>query len=120
VTELDPDATRVDVAATDFAFHADLPTTAGRYSFVMANEGEAPHIMILIQLAEGATLAEVAASEGEEGVAASFESELATPGAEAVLTTDLTPGTWILVCPLPGPAGQTHADLGMVHEFTVA
>ena len=86
----------------------------------MTNDGEAPHLMILLQLAEGATLDEVMASEGEQGVQTSLESELAAPGEEAVLTAELTPGTWIMVCPLPGPGGKTHVELGMVHELTIS
>ena len=120
VTVIDPAATRVDVAGTDFAFHAGFPTTAGRYSFVMSNDGAAAHLMILAKLAEGVTLAEAMASEGEEGIEASFQSDVAPPGAEAVVTADLTPGTWVLVCPLPGPGGQDHAQLGMVHEFNIS
>jgi hypothetical protein len=85
----------------------------------MANGGAEPHIMILVRLEDGATLEEAMASEGEAGVAEEFESGLALPGGEAVLTADLGPGTWVLVCPIPNPEGKAHAELGMVHEFTI-
>jgi len=90
VTELDPNATRIDVAATDFAFDGDIPTESDRYSFVMQNDGEAVHLIILAKLAAGATMDEVMASEGEEGLEASYESDIAAPGAEAIVTADLT------------------------------
>lgn len=62
---------------------------------------------------------EVMASEGEEGLEASYESAIAAPGAEAIVTADLTRGNWVIVCPLPTPDGEIHAELGMVQEFTV-
>ncbi len=66
-TEIDPNATRVDIVATDYEFDFEAPTEAGRYSFVMQNEGEEAHLLILIKLEEGAELDAVLESEGEEG-----------------------------------------------------
>lgn len=120
VTEADPDATRVDVTATDFAFDLDVPTEAGRYSFAMTNEGDEPHLLVLAQLEPGATLDEVMAAEGEEGVAEMFESDMAAPGSEAVVTAELTAGDWILLCPIPDDEGTTHVEHGMVQEFTIS
>ncbi len=120
VTELDPNATRIDVAAADYHFAAPFPNSAGRYSFVMDNAGEEPHMMILAHLEEGVTIEEVLASEGETGVIASFESDVAMPGIEVVVTADLEPGRWVVVCPIPNSKGTSHAELGMVHEFTVS
>jgi hypothetical protein len=121
VVSIDPAATRVDVHATDFHFQFEPPTAAGRYSFVMANGGAEPHMMILAQLEPGATLEEAMASEGEEGVVHEFESIPSGPGGESVVTADLTAGHWVLVCPLPSQANnmQPHAALGMVHEWDV-
>lgn len=120
VTEIDPTATRIEVTASDYAFAVDLPTTAGRYSLVMANDGAEPHLMVLAQLEPGVTLGDAMASQGQEGVAASFESDVAPPGSEAVVTADLTPGDWILICPIPDAEGTPHVEHGMIHEFTVA
>jgi hypothetical protein len=75
--------------------------------------------MILAELEEGVTVEEVLASEGETGVIQVFESDIAPPGMEAVVTADLTPGRWVLVCPIPNAEGVAHAELGMVHEFTI-
>ena len=121
VVSIDPAATRVDVDATDFHFEFQPPTAAGRYSFVMTNNGEEPHVMILAQLQPGATFDEVMASEGEEGLVQSFESLPSDPGGESVVTADLSSGRWLLVCPIPSAANnmQPHAALGMVHEWDV-
>lgn len=120
VTVIDEEATRVDVVASEYAFEAELPTTAGRYSFVMANDGDEPHIMILLRLEDGASVDEVLAAEGDDGVAESFESSPAGPGGEGVLTADLGAGTWVLLCPIPGPEGHPHFADGMIQEFTIA
>lgn len=120
VTSIDPAATRVDVEASDYMFMADFPTTAGRYSFVMDNVGDEPHIMILLRLEPGASLDEVLESEGDEGVAEEFESSVAPPGSEGVLTADVGPGDWVLLCPIPDGEGTPHFASGMIHEFTVA
>ena len=121
VVSIDPSATRVDVDATDFHFEFEPPTAAGRYSFVMANDGEEVHMMILAQMEPGATFEEVMASEGEEGLVQSFESIPSDPSGESVVTADLTAGHWILVCPIPSEANdmEPHAALGMVHEWDV-
>jgi hypothetical protein len=118
VTEVDPAAAQVAVEATDYAFAFETPA-AGRTSFTMTNAGDEGHIMILLELEEGAVLDDVLASEGEEGVAQEFESDFADPGAEAVLTADLTPGEWVLLCPIPTADGEPHFALGMITEFTI-
>jgi hypothetical protein len=121
VIAIDPDATRIDIDATDFHFEFEPPTEAGRYSFVMANGGDEPHMLILAQMEPGATFDEVMASEGEEGLVQSFESIPSEPGGESVVTADLSAGHWILVCPIPSEANEMapHAALGMVHEWDV-
>lgn len=117
--EIDPAATRVDIAATDYHFDAEFPTAAGRYSFVMTNDGEEIHLMVLAHLEDDADLDEVLASEGEVGVLDMYESDIATPGGEAVLTADLTAGRWVVLCPIPDADGVVHIEHGMIHEFDV-
>ena len=118
---IDPDATRVDVTATDFAFDFTPPTTAGRYSFVMANDGEEPHLMVLFKLDPASTLDEVIAAQGEEGVLEEYESEVSIGGGESVVTADLSAGHWVLLCPIPSPANDDmlHLELGMLQEWDV-
>ncbi len=120
MTEIDPNAIRVDVSATEYHLDFQSPTAPGRYSFVMTNDGAEPHLMILLHLEEGATIDQVMASQGEAGVLASFESGVAAPGSDAVVTADLGPGRWVIVCPIPNAAGDSHAALGMVHEFDIS
>ena len=120
VTEVDPDATRVDVTTADYSFDFEVPSEAGRYSFVSTNGGDEGHVMILVKMEDGATIDQVLESEGEEGAAEVFESDFATPGADLVVTADLTSGDWALLCPVPDAEGTPHFAHGMIHEFTIA
>jgi hypothetical protein len=45
---------------------------------------------------------------------------VAPPGGESVVTVDLEPGRWIIVCPIPNEAGESHANLGMLRELTIS
>lgn len=118
VTSLDPAATRVDVVATDYTF-AFTPPVAGRTSFVMANQGAERHVMYLFRLAEGKTVEDVLASEGDEGYEEDWESASVKAGEEAVLTADLVAGNYGMICYIPTAEGKSHYELGMQKSFTI-
>ena len=119
VTELDPEAARSDVVATEYAFEF-APPAAGRTSLVMDNQGEESHVMLVARLAEGATLDQaLEADDPGEFVEEEYESDIAAPGEEAVVTADLTAGEWAMVCYLPTVEGEPHFALGMAETFTV-
>ena len=63
--EVDADANRVDVTAADYSFDFADPVPAGANSFVLVNEGEEAHFMVLTKIAEGHTLDEALAFEGD-------------------------------------------------------
>lgn len=119
VTEPDGSAAQVAVTATDYAFDFDPAPSAGRTQFTMTNAGQERHVMLLFKIAEGATMDQVMESEGEEGVEEEFESDSAAPGETAVLTTDLEPGSYGMVCYIPNAEGTPHLALGMTSEFSV-
>ena len=119
VTEPDESAAQVAVSAVDYAFEFGDPA-AGRTQFTMTNEGDERHVMVLFRLADGVTMDEVLASEGEDGIdGPELESETAAPGETAILTTDLEPGAYGMICYIPNADGTPHLALGMVKEFTV-
>lgn len=119
VTELDPAAARVDVIATEYAFELD-PPAAGPTSFVMDNQGDETHVMLVARLAEGATLDQaLQADDPAEFIEEEYESDVAAPGGEAVLTTELTPGEWAMICFLPAPDGEPHFAKGMAESFSI-
>ncbi len=119
VTQLDPAATRVDVTATEYAFEVTAPE-AGRTSLVMTNEGQESHVMLVARLAEGATLDQaLQAEDPDEFVEEEYDSGIAVPGEEAIVTAELAPGEWVLVCYLPAADGRPHFAKGMATSFTV-
>jgi hypothetical protein len=120
--EIEPDAVRVDVEATEYAFAFDEPIAAGRTSFVLTNNGAEAHYMGLGKLAEGVELDEVFESDDGSLFEVLGDSGIAAPGGEdeEPLSVDLEPGNYGIVCFLPGPDGEAHAFLGMASEFTVA
>ena len=120
VTQLDPAATRIDVTATDYAFELSAAPTAGRTSFVMTNKGAQRHVMLLFRKSPGATTEEVLESEGDEGTEQEWESDTAAADEEAVLTADLVPGDYGLICYISSAGGKPHFMLGMTEEFTVS
>lgn len=120
--EVDADAQVVPVAASDYAFEMLATPEAGAVSFVITNEGEELHEMILARLAGDTTVDEALASEDPvvEGLVeeAGFAGSIAA-GAEAVINADLTSGRYVAVCFIPAPDGLPHSEKGMIAEFTV-
>ena len=119
VTVIDPAAARVDVTATEYEFELE-PPESGPTSFVMSNEGQESHVMLIARLAEGATVDQaLEADDPAEFVEEEYDSGIANPGDEAVVTAELTPGEWAMVCYLPAPDGEPHFAKGMVETFTI-
>lgn len=119
--EIDADAARVDVTATEYSFTFDEPIAAGPTSFVLVSEGAQAHFLSLFKLGEGVTLEE-ALSEDSAEYEDTGTSALAAAGGEdeEVINADLEPGTYGMACFLPDPDGKSHAEKGMTAEFTVA
>lgn len=122
--EADPDAERVEVTAREYEF--DLPETvpAGPVAFVMSNEGEEPHHMVVVRFKGDETVEDVFAAEEagedpEEFVEDIGDSATAPPGEETVLNADLTPGRYAMLCFVSAPDGEPHALKGMHTEFEV-
>lgn len=124
--QLDPAAHRVDVTASEYTFDFDTAVPAGRNSFVLTNAGQEAHFMGLTKIAPGQTLDAALAYDGDPSEAGIVtnpvpDSNLAAPGGgdEEVLTVDLEPGEWGMVCFVTASDGKTHADKGMAVPFTV-
>jgi uncharacterized cupredoxin-like copper-binding protein len=89
----------VDLSATDFKFTPSDPTVkSGAVSFVLKNDGQAPHSL------------EIEDVNGEDK---ELEGDVA-PGQSGTLKVDLQPGTYEFYCPVDG-----HRDQGMTGEITV-
>jgi hypothetical protein len=119
---------QVPVTATDYAFEG-IPASlrSGMTAFKMDNKAtEEYHVLLIVRRDPGstATLEDLMAYHGD-GLAPGFTLMGATgaaPGQPGVAMADLTPGSYVAICPIPQggqPDGESHAKLGMISEFTV-
>lgn len=120
----------VEAVETDgtYLFKFDKTVAAGKTAFVMENKDDEPHFMALVQLTEPGALDKAlqAEAKGDSKAADKFiksedvgGSEEAAPGEQAVANVDLKPGTYGMLCFIPGPDGKPHAFNGMAIEFAV-
>ena len=93
---------------------------AGRTSFVLVNDGQEAHFLFVGILADGMTIDD--AMENEEAFDGMWSTGLAAPGGddEEVLTFDLVPGDYVMMCFLPAADGTPHAAMGMMVPFSVS
>lgn len=119
--EIEAGARRVDVTAVDFNFEFDGGIEAGRTSFVLTNEGSQAHYLGIVKLADGVDLQTALESEDQSGIVGYWETGIAAPDGsdEEVVTFDLEPGDYGMVCWLPGADGMPHALQGMAVTFSV-
>ena len=89
----------VDVSLTNFAIAMPEELAAGSYRFAIANDGAAPHNLVI---------------EGE-GISRRLANNL-QPGQSGFLNVDLGPGTYTVFCPVGEGA---HRAQGMELELTV-
>ncbi|MET0903618.1 MAG: hypothetical protein ABWZ52_10295 [Acidimicrobiales bacterium] len=119
-------ATTLEVVATDHHFTMSATTVAeGMVPVELVNDGESPHHLLVVRLDDGQTMDDyLAAFDGGEGAA----NELVThaggvnavePGSSAVGYADLAPGTYLVLCFIPGAEGEAHLTDGMVAELEV-
>src|SRR5262245_49604060 len=78
--EIEPDAARVDVVASDYMFDMPDAIDAGRTSFVLTNSGHEAHFLEIVKMAEGHTIAEaLEAEDASEMIAGDWSTGLAAP-----------------------------------------
>lgn len=127
-----PGAKKVPVVATKkgdkYVFEFDTTLSAGKTAFVMTNKGDEPHFMAIAEFSGPGAVAKAMAAEaqGDSKAADKFikneevgGSKDAGPGETAVANVDLKPGTYGMMCFIPGPDGKPHAFNGMAIEFQV-
>lgn len=120
--EIESDAQRVDVTAVDFDFQFEGPIEAGRTSFVLDNQGSQAHFLLIVKLADGLDLQTALEAEDDSSFVGIWESGMAASGGtdEEVVTFDLEPGNYGMLCWLPGADGVPHVFQGMAVPFTVS
>ena len=119
--EVEDGAAQIGVVATDFAFDAPATIEAGRTSFVLTNEGDEAHFLAIAKLAEGVDLQTAMESEDDSAITGFWSTGIAATGGDddEVITFDLEPGNYGMVCFVPAADGTPHAFMGMQAEFTI-
>jgi hypothetical protein len=145
----EPDASRIDVTATDYAFRAPESAPSGWTRIRFTNEGAEPHFIFMSRLPEGRSIEdyerdispvfagalEAVRSGATPDVAMQTLMEklpawfpelhfvggpgLASPGVTTQATLRLEPGNYVLECYIKTEDGRIHYMEGMVRPFTV-
>ena len=108
-----------------YDFEFEQPVPAGQTAFVMDNTDDEAHFMFVVKVTGKKSLDEIieAEQQGEDPEAHAEEvggSDDAAPGEQVVLNVEnLEPGTYGMLCYIPGPEGEPHAYNGMAVEFEV-
>jgi uncharacterized cupredoxin-like copper-binding protein len=116
-----PSADATEVAMTEYTFSMPSATIdSGDVTFSARNEGSSVHELEVFTVPDGvdATSLEVTnnvANTEAAGMNVVDEVEDIAPGTTADVTVNLQPGTYALICNLPG-----HYAHGMVRPFEVA
>lgn len=99
------------------------PVFDGNGSFRVANNGDEPHELMLLELAAGKDLDDVIASFDDAKGARPYRSvggvSPIPPDGEAWLQLGLKPGRYAAVCFVPNAEGKAHFQLGMKTTFTI-
>src|SRR5262249_471282 len=108
----------------DFTF--DMPATlpTGPATYEVVNAGPQLHELNVLKLTPGKAAQDVinwqTAPSGPPPFEAVGAMEAFSAGRSGDMTVDLQPGTYVAICNVPDPAsGVSHAQLGMIRQFTV-
>jgi len=121
---LSPPQAEAAVEMDDFSFVLPSEIKTGPQVWQINNRGQQPHEISLIKLAEGKTMADVAAFMAAPNGPPPFSSagglQTIDPGESGWLHLNLTPGEYVAQCHIPEPtSGKPHTELGMVASFSV-
>jgi hypothetical protein len=115
----------VTVKLVDYGFESSKPLTAGKHIIRIENAGPQPHELVLVRLAPGKTVENLASwiekmdgpPPGEPlGGIASIH-----PGGYGFITADLTPGDYGFLCFISDSKdGKPHVAHGMMQQFKIA
>ena len=113
----------VDVTTRDFSFSVPTSIPAGLVTFRNRNEGPDLHHVLLVRLPAGKSVDDLTAAFREhkmlEGAVEVGGPNTPVPGAEFSATVKLEPGSYALICVIPGADGVPHVMKGMSRTITV-
>jgi len=113
----------ITIVLTDHHFRLTAPVESGPLIWHLRNEGTEPHQAVVVRLPPRVSeFAERAwidhGSKGPEPGERVGGVESIAPGKEASFETNLTPGTYLLICTMQEEEGR-HYDLGMIYRFEI-
>lgn len=108
----------------DFSFVLPAEIQSGEQVWQVVNEGQEPHEVMIVKLADGKDVGDVLAFlhtlDGEQPYANIGGFQAITPGQTGWLKLDLAPGNYVALCYVPGAeTGELHFHMGMIQAFTV-
>lgn len=114
----------VTVTATDYKLAVPASIPAGVVTLQLVNHGKELHQAQLVRLADGKTMADLEAALKQAGPPPSWATfvggpNAVVPGQESASTSELTPGSYVALCLIPGPDGVPHVMKGMAQPFQV-
>lgn len=114
----------VAITARDYAFDAPDTIAAGRTELQLFNRGTELHHAYLLRLDGNRTLGDLLNAFRAGGPPPAWVHDAGGPNApvpngSSVAVVDFVPGTYALICVIPGADGVPHVMKGMAHTFTV-
>ncbi len=109
----------VHITASEYAFQAPDTLPSGVTTLHMMNQGKEIHHMVLVKVPLAEFQKWDPAGPPPTDVVALGGPNAAPPGGTAEVTVDLQPGSYTLVCFIPGPDGKPHMLSGMTRALTV-
>jgi uncharacterized cupredoxin-like copper-binding protein len=114
----------VTVVTTDFSFEAPAELPAGLTTFHLVNRGPQIHHVQLVKLGEGKTFDDFMAALKAGGPPPTWVSMEGGPnpaelGDTSTTTVALEPGSYVMLCFVPGPDGIPHVAKGMIRPLAV-
>jgi hypothetical protein len=114
-----PAPNMVHVTATDYAFQAPDTLPSGVTTFHLMNEGKEPHHVVLLKLPFADLQKVNLAGPPPPDLVVLGGPNAAPPGGTAEATVDLIPGSYTMVCLIPGADGKPHMMRGMARPLVV-
>ena len=113
------------VTTADYTFQSPDQITAGVTTIRLVNQGPSFHHIQLIRLNDGKTLPDLLEAMKAPGPLPPWAVMTGGPNAAGVgdsttLIETLDPGTYALICLIPGSDGMPHFAKGMARQLTVA
>jgi len=112
------------IVAADFKYDAPDTVTSGLTAIRLVNQGSTFHHLQLIRLDQGKTVGDIAQAMQSAGPPPAWATMVggpnaAMPGDSSTAILPLDPGTYGLICLIPGPTGAPHFAMGMTRQLTV-